>query len=211
MTVLDRIADHIPAGARVAVDGPDGAGKTEFANRLAEVLRARDLVVIRVSVDDFHHVREIRYRRGRDSPSGFWSDSFDYDRFRTDVLEPFGPGGSRRYRAVAHDLATDAVRTPPHQTAPPDAVLLVDGLFLQRAELAAVWDVTVFLDVPFTETARRMSLRDGTPPDPAHPALRRYVEAQRRYFAACAPQTRATILIDNTDFENPRMVRPAGR
>jgi uridine kinase len=202
--LLERIAD----GARVAIDGPDGAGKTVFADRLAESLRARGHVVIRISLDDFHHVRAVRYRRGRDSPEGFWLDSFDYDRFRTDVLAPFAPGGSRRYRPAAHDLTTDAVLTAPVRTAPPEAILLVDGLFLHRDELAGAWDFSVFLEVPFTETARRMAIRDGCTPDPSDPSLRRYVEAQRLYFAACSPQSRATVVIDNTDYHAPKVIRP---
>jgi len=204
--VLLSLAALIPAAARVAVDGPDGAGKTVFADALAEVLRGCGRPVVRISLDDFHHVRAVRYRRGRDSPSGFWADSFDYPRFRADVLEPFAPGGARVYRPAAHDLATDAVLSPAPQTAPPGAVLLVDGLFLHRDELIGAWDFSVFLEVPFTETARRMSRRDGTAPDPSHPSVRRYVEAQRLYFAACNPQARATVVIDNTDFGEPRLL-----
>ena len=201
------VAGLIPAGARVAVDGPDGSGKTAFADNLAAVLRDRGRTVVRVSIDDFHHVRAIRYRRGRDSPSGFWRDSFNYARFQADVLDPFAPGGDRMYRPAAHDLRSDEVLDPPRRPVPPAAILLVDGLFLQRAELAGAWDMTVFLDVPFTETARRMAARDGTVPDPAHPSMRRYVEAQRLYYAACDPQSQATILIDNTDFTTPRILR----
>ncbi len=206
--IADRITQH---GARVGVDGPDGAGKTVFADELAAVLRARSRPVVRICLDDFHNVREIRYRRGRDSPEGFYRDSYNYDRFRADVLDPFAPGGSRTYRPAAHDLASDAVLTPAVQTAPPDAILLVDGLFLHRDELAPTWDLTVFLDVPFAETARRMAARDGTPPDPADPALHRYVQAQRLYFADCAPQERATFLIDNTAFDEPRVLRAAAQ
>jgi uridine kinase len=66
---------------------------------------------------------------------------------------------------------------------------------------------TVFLDVPFTETARRMAVRDGTDPDPEHPRTRRYVEGQRLYFAACEPQKRADVVVDNRDFDTPRLVR----
>jgi len=204
---VNEVADLIVAGARVAVDGPDGAGKTHFADNLAAVLRERGQTVVRVSLDDFHQVRAIRYRRGRDSPTGFWLDSFNYPRFRADVLEPFAPGGDRMYRPAAHDLHTDKVLNPPRRPAPPSAILLVDGLFLQRAELADAWDTTVFLDVPFTETARRMATRDGTAPDPADPSMRRYVEAQRIYYAACNPQRQATILIDNTTFTTPRILR----
>ncbi|GAA2703056.1 uridine kinase [Actinoplanes palleronii] len=203
--ITDRRADGF---LRVGVDGPDGSGKTILADELAGTLHARGTAVVRVSIDDFHHVRAIRHRRGRDSPDGFWLDSYDYDRFRTDVLTPFGPGGTGRYRPAAHDVATDALLNPEPVQAPPGAVLIVDGIFLHRDELAGAWDLSLFLDVPFTETARRMAARDGTPPDPSHPGMRRYVEGQRRYFTTCTPHRRATWLLDNTNPATPHLHPP---
>ncbi len=210
--VIDRVARRIPgsrAGAcvRVAVDGPDGSGKTTFADELGAAVRSLGRPVVRVSVDDFHNVRAVRYRQGRESPQGFWEDSYNYQRFRSDVLEPFAPGGTRRYRPAAHDLATDLVLEPRPRTAAPGTVLIVDGLFLHRDEIGKVWDLSVFLEVPFEVTARRMAGRDGTDPDPGSPGMRRYIEAQRIYFAACLPRQRADILIDNEDFDAPRIIR----
>ncbi|MGV0811022.1 uridine kinase [Mycolicibacterium boenickei] len=209
--VLDHVADRITriplVGPRVAIDGPDGAGKTHFADTLAAVLQSRHCPVVRVSIDSFHNVRAVRYRQGRQSPLGFWQDSYNYSRFRRDILEPFGPGGSRRFRRASYSHATDEILHPTHETADPASVLIVDGIFLQRVELSAHWDLTVFLDVEFTETARRMALRDGTSPDPDHPSMRRYVEGQREYFRQRHPQQRATILIDNNNVHDPRILR----
>ena len=150
------------ACVRVGVDGVDGAGKTCFADELAEALRRRGRPVVRVGIDDFHQVRAVRYRRGRRSPSGFWLDSFDYPRLWAQVLTPLGPGGDRRYRPAGHDLATDRVLAPPPVKAPAGAVLVLDGIFLHRDELAGAWELSVFLDVGFAETARRMADRDGS-------------------------------------------------
>ncbi|HEX8303454.1 MAG TPA: hypothetical protein VF612_01130 [Jatrophihabitans sp.] len=203
-----------PRGAdcvRVGIDGVDGAGKTCFADELADALRAADRPVVRVGVDDFHQVRAIRYRRGRGSPSGFWLDSFDYPRLWAEVLDPLGPGGSRRYRPAGHDLATDQVLRPPLLTAPAGAVLVLDGIFLHRPELAGAWDLSIFLDVGFAETARRMAGRDGSDPDPEHPSTARYVKAQRRYLAECRPGQRADIVIDNAVLDAPVLVRVTPR
>ncbi|MEV4538926.1 AAA family ATPase [Asanoa sp. NPDC049518] len=209
--VIGQVAQRIPAPdgpgcLRVAVDGPDGSGKSTFADELAAAVHALGRRVVRVSLDDFHNVRAVRYRQGRESPEGFWQDSYNYLRFLSDVLDPFGPAGSRRYRPAAHDLATDTILDPEPLTALPGTVLVVDGLFLHRDEIVMAWDLSVFLDVPFDETARRMAARDGTNPDPEHPSMRRYVEAQRIYFRACSPQQRADILIDNSDVSAPRIV-----
>jgi uridine kinase len=210
--LLGTIADLVPVfaaprGVRVAVDGVDGVGKSTFARQLAATLTGRGRDVVQVSADDFHHRRERRHRRGRDSAEGFWLDSYDYDALIHDVARPFGPDGSRRYRPARHDLRSDDVLDLPWQTAAPGAVLVVDGLFLHRDELAPFWDLSVFLDAPFEVTVARMAGRDGSHPDPAHRSLRRYVGGQRLYFAACAPHERADVLVDLRDVERPVLVR----
>lgn len=212
LDVVHSIAERIPKYddgrcPRVAIDGPDGAGKTYFADELADYLRALQRPVVRISLDDFHNTRALRYRLGRESPEGFWLDSYNYQRFDTDVLIPFSPGGSRNYRIAAHDLATDEILHPAPCTAVPGTVLVVDGIFLHRNRFAACWDLSVFLDVPFEETARRMASRNGSNPDPDDPSMRRYVEAQRRYFRECSPQHRATILVDNRALGHPVILR----
>ncbi len=212
LEVLRRVAELVPDPVgddcvRVGVDGVDGSGKTVFADELADVLRSLGRYVVRVSVDDFHNIRSTRYRRGRLSPEGFWLDSFNYERLHADVLTPLGPGGSRRYRPAAHDLASDEILDPAYDVAPPGAILVADGLFLHRDELADAWEFSIFLDVPFEVTVARMAARDGTNPDPDHPTIQRYVGAQQLYFKTCTPHDRATLVIDNTTFDTPRLIR----
>ncbi|GCE75591.1 uridine kinase [Cellulomonas biazotea] len=211
--VLDGLAARVPDArllgrpVLVAVDGVDGAGKTVLADELAAVLRAAGRTVVRASVDGFHRPRAERYARGRSAPAGFFLDSYDLDALRRELLEPFAPGGSRRYRRAVRDVATDTALDLPREVAADDAVLVVDGIFLQRDELASWWDVAVFLDVPFDVTFARMAVRDGCPPDPAHADNRRYVEGQRLYLRTADPATRATVVVDNADPGAPRVVR----
>ncbi len=64
--LLARIWSRVPAPGRpvlVAVDGPDGAGKTTFADALAEA--APERTVVRGSLDDFHHPQAHRHAEGR--------------------------------------------------------------------------------------------------------------------------------------------------
>ena len=202
-----RLVPVHPGFVRVGVDGVDGAGKTTFADALAAYLQSLGRPVVRICEDDFLNPRAIRYRLGRGSPEGYLADSYDLDRLRSDVLGPFAREGDGVYRARSLDLATDAALDPPWHRAEPGSVLVLDGMFLHRDELVGIWDASVLLDVPFTETCRRMALRDGSHPDPEHPSMRRYVEGQRIYLARSRPAERATVVIDNTDVGDPRVVR----
>ena len=192
--------------ARVAVTGVDGAGKTRLADELAGRLNAAGLAAIRVSLDGFHNPRSVRYARGRHSPEGYYRDSFDLVAFRTEVLAPLGPGGSRRYRSAVFDHRTDARLDSPVEDALDPAVLIVDGVFLLRPELADDWDLSIFLDVPFDLAFERMALRDGVPADSTAGMYRRYREGQRLHFAECRPKARADLLVDYSDFDRPEIV-----
>lgn len=191
----------------IGVDGIDGAGKTRFALDLSRHLEG-ERPVVAVSIDGFHHVRERRYRRGRTSPEGFWLDSYDYDGFRRDVVEPFRAGFGT-YLPAAHDVDSDRVLDAPRLPVPRGVTLIVDGIFLQREELADVWDATIFLDVPFEVSVARMARRDGGSADSDAPSNARYVEGQRLYLEQCRPAESATVLIDYRDLLKPVIVRAA--
>jgi uridine kinase len=164
---------------------------------------------VRASVDGFHRPSAERYRLGRSSPHGFYRESYDYQQLAELLLKPFAPGGSGRYRASAFDHRTDAPVSAPEQQAAPDAMLILDGIFLHRPELRQSWDFSIFLHVGFDVSVARCAARDGTLPDPSTVANRRYVEGQRRYLREAQPWERATVIVDNTDLAEPVIIEPA--
>lgn len=181
----------------LAVDGVDGSGKTTFAARLSDAFRAVDRQVHVVHADDFLNPKSVRYRLGRDSPLGFFRDSYDLSALAGAVLDPLRDGGERRIVPRVFDHRTDTPVAAEPVAVADGAVVIVEGMFLHRDELRHRWDVSVFLDVAFTESVRRMADRDGTSPDPDHPSVRRYVEGQRIYLERCRPRERATFVVDN--------------
>jgi uridine kinase len=185
----------------VAVDGVDGAGKSVLAAELAaEVAPHRR--VLHLTVDGFHRPRAQRYRTGR-GPEGFYRDSYDYDALQALVLQPFRAG--RPVMTAVRDVATDRALRPEPVPVGADTVLIVDGIFLQRPELAGAWDAAVFVDVPFAVSVPRGNDRfDGDhDPDPEAASNRRYVEGQRLYLADVDPRASATWVVDNTDLAHP--------
>lgn len=217
--VLGRIADHLTAldpghPLRVGVDGITAAGKTTAAAELAAAIEERGRPVIPLSFDGFHNPRARRYQQGRESADGYYEDAYDTAAMRRELLDRLGPDGDGFYRDRVLDLATDEICCLETTPAPRDAVLIVDGSFLQRPELAPAWDVIVYLDVAFEVAHARAVVRDaellGGKERAADLYAHRYHAACRRYLAENDPITRADILVGNDDPANPALLRIGG-
>lgn len=207
----DRVRRRYAAGrVIVAIDGLDGAGKTVFADGLAEVFAETGDAVFRAGIDGFHRPRAERYTRGRRSPEGFYLDSYDYATFRRVLIDPFRDGaqtaGTTGFQLAAFDVDRDAPVESQWVTAPLDAVLVVDGIFLHRPELRDLWDWSVWLDVPVEVSYQRLALRDGSDPDPDAPSNARYRQGQEIYLNAARPREAASVVVDNVDLAHPRII-----
>jgi uridine kinase len=206
-------AVRLPNPTRFAIDGVDGVGKTTLADELVAPLSRTGREVIRASIDGFHRPRAARYERGTLSPEGYFLDSFDYAALTAAILDPLGPGGTRHFRAAVFDYRTDRpVETTP-RTAAPDAILLFDGVFLQRPEIARSWDLRIWVEAPFEVTVSRAVERaalGGEPRDVVRAQYAgRYVPGQQIYLDQCHPRESAHVFVDNTRLEHPRLhVRP---
>ena len=197
------VLDH---PVRLGIDGVDAAGKTTLADTLGAVLTDLGRPVVRASIDGFHRPRAERYRLGRQSPEGYYRDSFQNDAVVACLLAPLGPRGSRQIHRAVFDYRSDRAVHSPEELVPVDAVLVFDGIFLHRRELRVYWDATIYLDVPFATTVMRAAARDGWPAAVDDPANHRYVAGQQRYLNECRPRDLASIVVDNTDFTTPRIV-----
>ena len=198
-----------PHPVRVAIDGPDAAGKTILADELALIIERSGRPVIRASIDGFHRPRAKRLARGVEAPEGYCHDSFDYPTLRTVLLDRLGPSGGREFRRRVFDYRIDAPVDAPTEVAPANAVLVFDGVFLLRDELIGSWDFSVFLAVPFAETQRRAALRDvalfGNAEEVLHRYAVRYVPGQQLYYGQAHPQEKATVVVDNEDPDRPSL------
>ncbi len=157
--VIEAIVEAIlavqrPHPTRVAFDGIDAAGKTTLANEVALGLADSDRPVIRASLDGFHNPRSMRYRQGENSPAGYYEDSFNCTSLIKELLQPLGPGGSRRFRTEIFDFQLDQEVKLPQETATPEAILLFDGVFLHRPVIRPFWDLTLFIRISFDNSPR---------------------------------------------------------
>jgi uridine kinase len=193
---------------RVALDGVDGVGKTTLADELVTPLRRAKREVVRASVDGFHNPRSVRYQRGADSAEGYYLDSFDYAALKSALLEPLARAGGV-FRPAVFDYRVDSPVDAPSRTARADAILLFDGVFLQRPELDGCWDVAIWVEAPFEVTVERAVARDaarGGDSEATRKKYRdRYVPGQLIYMSGCGPRERADIVFHNADVRYPRL------
>lgn len=200
-----------PYPLRVAVDGVDAAGKTCFAEALADSLAFTHRQVIRASVDGFHHPKAIRRRLGSLSPEGFYQHSYNYPALIENLLAPLSPNGNRRVRTAVFDLHRDLPVKKPWLTAEKDAILIVDGIFLLREILFPYWDFKIYLHANFANTVPRGVVRDQQQLGSKEEAIRRYqqryVPGQKIYLEEARPLDKADILIDNNILDNPKIIR----
>jgi uridine kinase len=199
-----------PHPIRVAIDGPDAAGKTTLAQELMVPIQAHQRPVIRASIDGFHNPARMRHERGENTPEGYYHDSFNYQALTESLLAPLGPHGSREYRSAVFDYHTDSEVQTAIQVAEKNAVLLFDGVFLLRPGLAEYWDYTIFVEAAFGVTLARAEQRDaimfGSVEEVRRRYEQRYIPGQKLYFDECQPKERAKAVIDNNDLWNPVML-----
>lgn len=179
--------------ALVAVDGRHGAGQVDFADSLAEVLELKGSKVFRASIADFFRPRADRERAGWLDGRAQYREAYDYSLLRRVLIDPFHAGGSTGFVLTGFDeLRDQPVFQPKWMSAGPDAILVMDGVFLLRPELLGVWNYSIWLSTPLLESEDPEIARDST--------------ADEAYLADANPSEKATTIIDNQDLEHPRRV-----
>ncbi len=122
---------------RVAVDGFSAAGKTTFADALAEALGGRGRDVLRAQLDDFHRPgHKFRSMRDEWTPSLYQAEGYDWEVFRSVLLDPISPGGSRSCRTAVFDSYHDTKVPEQWVDVAPEAIVIIDGMYLLGPDLA---------------------------------------------------------------------------
>ncbi|HEY2850257.1 MAG TPA: AAA family ATPase [Gemmatimonadaceae bacterium] len=179
----------------VALDGPSGCGKSTLAARLAAAL---DAVV--VPGDDFFAGEITAAEWDGRSPAERARDAIDWRRLRLNALEPLRAGrpaewypfnfaaGERPDGTYAMDL--QSVRCQP---AP---VIILDGAYSARPELADLVDLSVLIDVPATVRQQRLAARENPGFLAAWHA--RWDAAEAFYFTHVRPAATFDLIVDGT-------------
>lgn len=182
--------------AIVAIDGGSDAGTRQFADDLAATVRILGHEAFRASIDDFQRPRRIRERNGRFSASARYEDGYDYSLLQRVLLDPFRATSGTGFVLAAFDEERDAPFQSKWTTATPDALLIIDGVFLNRAEISGFWNYSVWLETPARDEPAAEASEDA----------RRDAAADALYVEAANPRGKAMAIIDNSDPDHPRRI-----
>jgi uridine kinase/CTP:molybdopterin cytidylyltransferase MocA len=177
----------------IAIDGPSCAGKSILATAVA--LRAGGAVV---EGDDFYRnmlpglsVAE----RDQMSDAAVVDAVIDWERLRAEALWPLRAGQPATFQP--YDWDADDGRLAPPKTIPAADVIIVDGVYAARPELAGLVDVAVYLGVDPQTRARRYVERRNDPD-----WVRFWERGEAYYFGAVRPPASFHIQLDAADLRN---------
>lgn len=187
---------------RVAIDGRSAAGKTTFADTLADAVRAQGREVLRASIDNFHRPGHTwRSQRDEWTPQTYFEEGYDYTSFQSLLLQPLSPGGNRRCRTALFDAYHDVFWPEEWHTVSDHAVAIIDGVFLLRPELAGHWDYIIWLDIDMETMVERARSRDvawvGSEDVVEDRYRRHWIPTHELYERLAMPQAQAHAVIDN--------------
>ena len=190
-----RLKDERDRPIVVALDGRSGAGKSTLASTLASTLHATC-----VPSDDFFAAEITNEGWSARSAAERARDAIDWQRLRQTALEPLLAGRPATWHAFdfaggtrpdgTYAMSSDRVRRNP------TAVIILDGAYSTRPELADLIDFSVLVEAPRIVRSARLVARE-------HPGFlaawyARWEAAEDYYFTHVRPPVAFDMVIDTS-------------
>jgi len=190
-----KLAADRAAPVLVAIDGRSGSGKSTLAASVAELLGASI-----VSADDFFAASLSDSDWSARTPAERAADCLDWRRLRGDALEPLTAGRPAAWHALDFAAGTRPDGSYALQTAlttcAATPIVLVDGAYSARPELADLMGFTVLVEADADVRAERLVRREAAAFLSAWQA--RWGAAEDHYFELVRPRSTFDLVIDGT-------------
>ncbi|EPE62977.1 uridine kinase [Exiguobacterium sp. S17] len=180
----------------VAIDGLSGAGKTTLVEQLSGIAPNELLL----HIDDFIVERHRRYETGQPEAVEYYALQWDVDLLVKMLFEPLSRGETR-LTLPYYELDEDAIVMRTIDVAP-NALVLIEGIFLLRDEWRSYFDYIVYLDCPRETRYERVLNRDTYIGDLAARLAkyeRRYWPGEAHYIKTVNPVIRADYIVRSSN------------
>jgi len=196
----------------VLVEGIDAAGKTWFSKKIKHELNKYGLRSCIVGVDEFLADRNSRIVNGVSSWHKYLNTWFDINRLHREILLPFSSCQEMNKNVAVYNEKSgisDKIRKIKISN---ENVLILEGVFLSRGILRSFPAFRVLLEVPFGLSEKRQLRREPIVRNISKDeALNRWMKwhlpAQKYYLSHWKPRNLADIVIDNSDYHSPKIIK----
>ena len=197
--IYDRVIDlaaakDIPV---IGIDGLGGAGKSTISEKLCQKLEEHHYSALLLHIDDFIHVREVRYNPAYSDWQCYYDLQWRYDYF-LDVIRNIKDCRDDYIDIELYDKDNDTYFQQRFDVSR-NSIVIVEGIFLQRKELKDVFDYMVYIDIPEEIRLERVLKRDtyiGGEQEIIDKYKNRYFPAEHKYIENYQPQKRADLCMD---------------
>jgi uridine kinase len=178
----------------IGLDGGSGSGKSTVAALIAGQLEA-----VLIQGDDFFAADISDVEWDRRTPEARASDAMNWRRLRGEALEPLVAGKTARWHTFDFEAGVRPDGTYPMRAdfveRDPKAVIVLDGAYCARPELADLIDLSILVDLPVGVRHERLAAReDKRVLDSWHA---RWDRAEEYYFTHVRPKSSFDCVVVN--------------
>lgn len=183
----------------IGIDGPGGAGKTTIAEKLKDKLEEKGHKCIVLHIDDFITPRNVRYKENFEEWYCHYIFQWRYNYLIEKILKLAKERVEMQDNIEFYEKQNDTYRTEDVCIGKEDIIIL-EGIFIQRAELRDYLDYVIYIDVNREEVLKRVIKRDvyiGNEEEILKKYNLRYFPSEDRYYKTVEPKERADFVIEN--------------
>ena len=191
----------------IGINGVDASGKTIFTKELKKYLCSRGHQVTIIHIDDFHNPKKIRYQL-RDQVESYIKYAFNLDSLENELLKPLQKNEVIKKELMHLDLNSNDYNIKKKYKIKKDHIILLEGVLLYRKPMVKYINYKIFLDIDFDTMVRRAISRDnGNPKDIITSYKIKRIPIQKKYFKEYKPIKISNIVINNNDYNYPKIIK----
>ncbi len=180
----------------IGIDGLGGAGKSTICKKICQDFEENNYHTILLHIDDFIHVRDVRYNSAYPDWQCYYDLQWRFDYFSS-IISEIKNSNEAYIDIELYDKDNDTYflqRFEIHE----NTIVIVEGVFLQRQEYRNIFDYMIYLDVPEEVRLQRVLKRDtyiGNEQQIIDKYENRYFPAEHKYIEENQPQKNADFVI----------------
>ena len=183
--------------AIIGIDGLGGAGKSGISEKIREKLIENQYHTVLLHIDDFINTKKVRYNDAYPDWQCYYDIQWRYDYFVANVINKIKTNGITGVEVELYDRDKDTYYIR-NYSIEKKTIVIVEGIFLQRKELSAIFDFVIYIDIPEDIRLKRVLIRDtymGNQQQIINKYENRYFPAEHKYINDYHPADYADYVI----------------